>query len=224
MLWSEEEVEKFIEEVVPDLEKDEVLCVTLVARKKYANISRSVELLDKLIIKNKQSMLRKLRKFLRIEEGDYIDHKTGKPIPLKALAVYVDLCPKSCLKAITLWMKTAMEWQYQAIAGTLDLEIFKKLDTKWFSSVHKSNSRKPVAVVDVDKKYLLNAPHPDWITETRGGYHLIYKEPSKETMRQLYLLSERYDFVELFRNQARTVIPGTIQGGFKVRRIDPNDS
>lgn len=220
LVWNWNLVEEFFEKVVPEPERDEVLIIMLAARKKYCSeISRSEEVLDKLIIEDKEIGLRKLRKFLRIEEGDYFDFKTRKQIPLSATAVYIDLYPKSCLKAIVEWNKLTHQWMYQAIVDEkFDLKVFKKLDAKWFSSLAKSSSRKPVRILDIDTKEVkVDIPRPDWITETRGGYHYIYKEPSKETMKHLVTLAQKYNFIETSWHQGLTVIPGTLQGGYKAK-------
>jgi len=174
--------------VVPELRDDEVLIAILCARRKYSNkISKSEEILDKCILKgDKESNIRRLIKFLRIEEGDYIDFKTGEPIPLEAMATYLDLYPKSTLKAISTWNKTVLQWMNDAIVNPeFDLRTFRKIDTKLFSSIAKSNSRKPVRILDVDDQSLdqyfdAGLPEPDWMTKTRGGWHLIYLTPTKE--------------------------------------------
>jgi hypothetical protein len=60
---------------------------------------------------------------------------------------------------------------------------------------------------------------PLWITETRGGFHVIL-EHSKENCRKIYELSRDYKQIENQSHQAQTPVPGTLQGGFLVKRFE----
>jgi len=139
------------------------------------------------------------------------------------MAAYLDLYPKSTLKAISTWNKTVLQWMSDAIINPeFELRVFRKIDTKLFSSIAKSNSRKPVRILDVDDQNLeqyfeAGLPEPDWITKTRGGWHLIYltptKEKEKEVSKELYEKSKDFERIEIQWHQGQTVIPGTLQGG-----------
>jgi len=228
LLVNEKLLKKWFEYVVPELQEDEVLIGILCARRKYSDkISRSEEILDKIILKgDKETNLRRLRKFLRIEEGDYIDFKTGDSIPIEAMAVYLDLYPKSILKAISIWNKTVLQWMSDAIVNPeFELKTFRKIDTKLFSAIAKSNSRKPVRILDVDDEEVFHyfekgLPEPDWMTRTRGGWHLIYftptKEKEKEVSKELYEKAKNFELIEIQWHQGQTVMPGTLQGGVEV--------
>lgn len=228
LIYNKKLLREWFDYIVPELQNDEVLIGILCARKKYSDkISRSEEILDKVILKSdKDSNIRRLTKFLRIEEGDYIDFKTGEPIPLEAMVAYLDLYPKSTLKAISTWNKTVLQWMSDAIINPeFELRVFRKIDTKLFSSIAKSNSRKPVRILDVDDQNLeryfgKGLPKPDWVTRTRGGYHLIYftptKEKEREVSKELYEKSKNFDLIEIQWHQGQTVIPGTLQGGVEV--------
>ena len=230
LVYDKQKIREWIEKVVPEPEGDEVFIAIICARKKYSPIiSRSEEMLDKVILKgDKSSIFRRLCKFLRVEEGDYIDFNTKEPIPLEAMVAYFDLYPRSTLKAISPWFKTINQWLYDAITNPeFDRATFRKIDTKLFSAIAKSNSRKPVRVVDIDNKDIIDeilplVPKPDWITETRGGYHLIYQVTNSEMLKELgktfhELVAGKYKgIIEIQWHHAQTVIPGTIQGGFKV--------
>jgi len=230
LIYDKRLIKEWIDEVVPEPEGDEVFIAILCARKKYSPaISRSEEMLDKVILKgDKSAIYRRLCKFLRVEEGDYIDFNSKKSIPLDAMVVYFDLYPKSTLKAISPWFKTINQWLYDAINNPeFNRATFRKIDTKLFSAIAKSNSRKPVRVVDIDNKdkiydVLPLVPEPEWITETRGGWHLIYQVTDKNRLKELgkiyhELVSKEFKgVIEIQWHQAQTVIPGTMQGGFKV--------
>ena len=232
LIYDRQQMTDFFESIVPELQDDEILTVILCARKKYSDrVSRSEEILDKCFLKsNRQSNIRKLVRFLRVEEGDYVDFKTGEPIPLSAMVAYIDLYPKSTIKALSEFNKTIHQWLFDAITNPeFDKTTFRKIDTKLFSAIAKSNSRKPVRIVDVDDKSLLpellpKVPQPDWITETRGGYHLIYRAEDREQLRTIgetfhNLLKVYKGRIEMQWHQGQTVVPGTLQGGFEVRKF-----
>ena len=231
LVYDRKLLEEWYDAVVPELQDDEVLIAILCARRKYSDkISRSEEMLDKCILKgSKEANIRRLIKFLRVEEGDYVDFKTGEPIPLEAMVAYLDLYPKSCLKAVSTWNKTVLQWMSNAIVNPdFELRTFRKIDTKLFSSIAKSNSRKPARIVDIDDQNLdkyYGLPKPDWITKTRGGYHLIYLTPTKEKEREvskeLYEKSKDLGLVEIQWHQCQTVIVGTLQGGVEIKGWRP---
>jgi len=226
LVWNRQLIKKFADEVLVDLEGDEVYSVVLVARKKYCSrLARSQEMLDMLVVKRKEDFVRKVCRFLRIEEGDYIDFKTGEPIPLESMACYVDIYPKSCIKAGLELNKLFLNWLVERGNNPeFDDKVFTKLNTKLFASIHKSNSRKPHKIVDIDTKDFDFSTLPRsraWITETRGGYHVIYLTPDSDTIKELVdFRKSSPESVEFAWHQGQTVIPGTLQGGFKVRLYD----
>lgn len=225
LVWNIDYLIDFRDIVLPDLVNDEVFVAVLVARKKYCKtLPRSEEILDLRIIKRKEDFVRKIRRFLRVSDVDFLD-KNGNYIPKTAMAAYIDIYPKSCLKALKEFNDLIKNWMYDAIyTKDFPLELFRKIDTKLKSSIHKTNSRKPHKIVDIDSKdESLIKSLPDgrrWITETKNGFHVIYLNPDSELMKELHQFRQAHknsDVYEFQWHQGQTVIPGTLQGGFAVR-------
>jgi len=229
LIKSQKGMRHFLDFVLPELKNDEVFTVILAARKKYSSlISRSSEMLDKLIIKTNDidRIICKLRKFGAVEKV-YTDYNTGDFIPLEPMVMYIDLHPKSIIKALSFYFhKEVDEMMYNSIASNdFDLKQFRKVDTKLFSAISRSSDRKIYAILDFDAKDIdflrdildLKGIAPIWITETRGGYHAIFNY-SKEVARSVYELSSEHSKVEMQHKTALTPIVGTLQGGFRVRK------
>ena len=231
MLFVDEKAyREFHETVFPNLQDDEVVICMIVARKKYApEITRSEEMLDKLILKTDSVdfVISKLRKFGFVDDV-YLMYKSNDYIPPKAMAMYIDLFPKSAIRAYNVFCKDINQWMYDAIKNPeFERKNFRKLDTKIFSALARSNSRTPVRIMDVDVKdeFFLEGVlkeaklEPLWITETRGGFHVIV-ESTKENCRKIYELSRKYNVIENQSHQAQTPVVGSLQGGFLVKKYE----
>ena len=141
-------------EIVPKLEDDEVLICILAARKKYAPIAKSEEMLDKLILKTNDvdRAIGKLRKFGFVDRV-YLEFNTMNWLPKEAMAMYIDLHPKSTIKAFSLFQQDIMKWIFDKINNPdFNSKTFRKLDTKLFSALARATSRRPYYLVDVDVK------------------------------------------------------------------------
>ena len=226
-------LEDFFRKVLVPLEKDEVYIALIVARKKYG-ASRSEEMLDKLVLKRSdpEYLVRKFQKFCNVENC-YLDRNTGEPIPPESMAVYIDLTPRSAMKAYRDFINSVERWSSQLtnllLNGNLDeaervLKNFRRLDTKLFSSLAKSPATSPYRIVDIDEKSsallkkVLGAlkEHVVWVTETRGGYHVIVRN-NRDTGIIFHEVLRGLDKVELqFGKRLMTPLPGTMQGGFMV--------
>jgi len=224
MLRNENLFKQFIKKMIPELERDEVIIGLLAARKKYApEISRSAEIVDKIIVKRKEDVFRKFRRFMRVEKGDYIDFKTGNPIPVDAMVCYIDLNPRSSMRALNLFQKEMNDWVIEAALSEFDLSHFRKLDTKVFSALARRVSRRMYFLVDIDdqnpERYLDMLPKPLWITQTRGGFHLIY--PShREIKAEIFNAVSEHDLEVEVQRDTQTPVPGSLQGGVEVKRFE----
>lgn len=115
---------------------------------------------------------------------------------------------------------------------------FKRFQSVWLSEVHKSSAgRPPYFLIDVDSK---NEELLNWVesimgehliarVHTRNGYHLIY--PNTKKLRAIAytniikeapkkvseILGEWDNTVIEIKKETMTLIPGTLQGGFKVK-------
>lgn len=117
------------------------------------------------------------------------------------------------------------------------LKKFNKTHVIFFSELHKSGKYTYI-VIDIDEKnveYLRNIINiirintnskPQFVSETRNGFHIIYEKHSllmeflHRDFRQ-YLISNNIplDKVEV-KKKPMTPVPGTLQGGFLVRKIE----
>ncbi len=234
LIENETETINFINKVIKPLENDEVYLTLLCARKKYcASITSSEEVLNREIIRSNDinKILRKFKKS-SIVEGIYTN-KNDNEIPKDAMALYILLDPRSTLKAYTEFNKIINEWMSEDLRNSntileRDLSLYRRIDLKLFSAIHKSRSRPLYFIVDIDKKdeELLNfaisfesiKPYIKWISETHGGYHIIL-ERNDITGKYIYSLqSNHLPYIEILK-EPMTPIPGTLQGGFLVKEI-----
>jgi hypothetical protein len=233
MLADLSEVRRFYHFVVPYLKDHECLLLLLAARKKYCpTLARSEEVVAREVIRDNDwsKFKRKVKKITNVE-GIYVD-KNGNEIPKEAFALYILLDPRDAVYA---WIKFQEEtnklfWQSYKNDKSALYQL-KKLDVRWFSVLHRTPSRKLYWLIDVDGKNenLLDSllkwldDHVIWVSETRGGYHIIV-HCNHETQRILFRerLTEKFKDVELHK-QVLTPLPGTLQGGFAVRGVLQNE-
>lgn len=221
----------FLTKTLIPLENDEVFLAFLAARKKYCpTLSHSYEIISRLVIResNVEEILKKLRRMALV--GDYTD--LGQPIPTNSFALYIDLNPKSTLRAIRLFKHEVDAQLYTAIVSRVpDYNYFKKVDVKLFSALHRSDApRHPFWCIDMDQKDLsilhdtLNFVEKEnvaWISETHGGYHLIIKR-NEATGKKLFGkgLPKNLKGKAEVKKEATTPVPGTLQGGLLVKPVE----
>jgi len=225
LVWDCDQIKEFVEKALPKLEKDEVFIMMLCARKKYCSeLKRSEEgLCQKVIRTNDPKIV--TQKIEQITSSPYF--QDGEKIPQKAMAVYIDPNPKSTIKAFSTFVKETMNQVY-SLTQNQDESVynyFRKLDVRLFSAIHRSTSRRWCWIIDVDKKdqSLLHeiltklGENTIWVTETRGGYHVLVRA-TKTAGKIIFTEIVKVQDVEI-QKEAMTPIPGTIQGGFKVRKV-----
>lgn len=234
LIKDEQETINFIHKVIKLLENDEVYLTLLCARKKYCDtITSSEEILSREIIRHNDvdKILRKFKKS-SITEDVYVD-KNNNVIPEEALALYVLLDPRSTLKAYGEFNKSINEWMLNNLRDsntvlTQNLSLYRRIDLKLFSAIHKSRSRPIYFIIDIDKKDsdLLNSiisvdsikPYIIWISETHGGYHVILHRNNITGGYIHNLQRNQLKDIEILR-EPMTPIPGTLQGGFSVKEV-----
>lgn len=220
------EVKDFVERVLTRLENDEVYILLLNARKKYCPIelSRSEEVMGRELIRdnNPNKILRKIKKISCVD-GIYVDRNTLKDVSLDCMALYVLLDPRSTLKGYGEFIEDINKWIYESFKGeSKNLELYRRLDVKLFSAIHKNRSRGLYFIVDIDKKdeaildrvVNLLKGHIRWISETHGGFHVII-DRDDEAGTIIYKNIVGMEYVEILKDPM-TPVPGTLQGGFKV--------
>jgi len=114
------ELEKFYNEVMPRLTKDEVYFVSLSARNKYLTKEEHdelqlgrTEMFSRSIVRNDSfdRLVRTLRKY-ETADGSYVT-KNGSNIPSKSVVCYFNINPSSALKAYTEFNHVMAEYMYE---------------------------------------------------------------------------------------------------------------
>jgi hypothetical protein len=230
ILINEKIARAFIEKTVPPLKNDEVLVALLSARRKYdPALSASQEILAREIIRDNdvEKIIQELRKLSTV--GFYLDR--GKPISQTAFAMYIDLNPKSILKAFALFNREINNLLYEGIiTKNADYQTLKHIDLKLFSAIHRGNARtRPFWCLDIDKKdftllkelvAILGKQNVPWVSETCNGFHLIVER--NETTGELLFkegLPLTIKSVVTINKEPTTPVPGTLQGGVLVKQV-----
>lgn len=229
LIYDISETKDFLNRVLASLEDDEVYLILLNSRKKYCpgELSRSEEVLGREIIRDNDvnKILRKIKKISCVDNV-YVDRNTLRPISTECFALYFLLDPRSTLKGYSEFISDINKWIYESFKGEPNLELYRRMDVKLFSAIHKNRSRPLYRVIDIDKKdedildkitSLLkgNIRH---IIETHGGYHITV-DKSNDTGKIIYeKISGRMEHVEIL-DEPMNPIPGTLQGGFEVKGV-----
>lgn len=226
LIYDVNEIDDFINKVLVPLEDDEVYLLLLNTRKKYCpdELSRSEEVLGREITRDNDidKIIRKIRK-IACTDGVYVDRNTLRPVHINCMALYILLDPRSTLKGYGEFIEDINKWIYESFKGeSKNLELYRRIDIKLFSAIHKNRSRGLFFIVDIDKKddaildkvtdLLKN--HIRWVSETHGGYHVIVTK-NDATGTIIYKNIAGMEYVEILKDPM-TPMPGTLQGGFKV--------
>lgn len=226
------------------LVNDEVYLLMSQARRKYLGEEREH---IKRLLKHDPVIQ---RKFLRHQSVIYALQKTQQvygaakysfigdtltKIPQDIITIYLDVSPKSMLKGWNKMSKEYSDYYYNSlISDEPEWEKFRRMDVSFVSNIHKSNTRKIRYILDIDEKnwetlryfYDKFPEHVEWITETRGGFHLIFKTLDKKTRGMIgkylhtELTTEKLNELKTELNpNPMTVVCGTTQGGFLTKRI-----
>lgn len=229
LIYDVNEIKDFINKVLTPLEDDEVYLLLLNTRKKYCpeELSRSEEVLGRETIRDNviDKIIRKIRK-IACTNDVYVDRNTLKDVPLNCMAIYILLDPRSMLKGYGEFISNINKWIYESFKGESNLELYRRIDVKLFSAIHRSRSRSLYRVIDVDKKdenILYNVTsllegNIRHIMETHGGYHITV-DKNNETGKIIFeKINGHMEYVEIL-NDPMNPIPGTLQGGFEVKGI-----
>jgi hypothetical protein len=220
------ETREFVERILMKLVDDEVYILLLNARKKWCpHLSRSEEIMYRDVIRDNDlnGTLRKVKRISCVSGGIYVDRGTNKDIDTGCMAVYCLLDPRSTLKGYGEFIEYINSWIYDSFKGeSKNLELYRKMDIKLFSAIHKNRSRSLYFVIDIDKKDeaildKITGPlegHVRWISETHGGYHVIVGK-SYEAGMIIYPNMVGMEYVEVLK-EPMSPLPGTLHGGFKV--------
>lgn len=227
-------VESFIETLLKIPKDDQVYVAMLIARRKYGGgVTRSEETLDSCFLKHStyKEMIRRIKRF-EVSTECYVDKAKGTPIPQENYATYIHLRPKSMANALIELNGDIMKEMLEITRSPDRISRLRNVDRWLLSKVCKSGTGSKFTIVDVDNKLL----YPKvlklldyyklpirWITETRGGYHIIL--PSGPHLENFYkivapLFKEDFNSEVEILPEPITPICGTYQGGFLTRPVD----
>jgi len=224
---------QFVRKVIPDLTDDEVLYAYIQARRKYyPELNSHDPVIDRTLIRDNdfEAMVHKMHR-LRAISNTARDRKTGKIIPEYALTIYIDINPKSIDKGFTSFVSEFMNKQYAYRLDRGDKLVYKNPDIMLMANIHKSYSRKPYMIIDVDDKEIT----PDvidcieggivWVSETQGGHHIIIKNDNNDATNSFIEIRKRWsslirDKTIEFKRNCTTPVPGSFQNSFLVKEWD----
>ena len=226
------------------LQKDEIYMMLGGARKKYAKgnhaISTSHEIITRQMVRQHDyfkffyQAVRKTDALLNVS----IDKNTEKDFPKESHVIYISINPRSTIKAKGLCDEIMNHHYYTLLSneseqGRIDAyKQIKRFKVHYYSDLQKAPSNTKWRILDIDIKNeelinhlieIVNPKYIKFITETHGGYHIIYDRRANEYLmgqKLLKLFRDKYALktnqLEMFKDRL-TPIWGTEQGGFMVR-------
>lgn len=245
-IYDEDHLRQFLD-IFPELEKDEVLFVSLSSRTKYLTaeqkkkgivINRNEMFHRRWFSGDKEKLFSSLTKYIAgvkcasdvvndLEVDDYLlDFTTssGHPIPLNTVTVYVNINPSSMMKAASNLGSEMMKKMMST-----DYEWFIRLQSKLNTEVQKAKSRRELIDIDFDVsdfssveyflKYVKGTP-----IQTHSGYHVLIKKDDLDGINLGKIVSEtqgKFDNKEIIINSnAMIPLPGTYSGGKEITFVD----
>lgn len=191
-----------------------------------------------------------IRKILRLHVPVecYLD-SNNNPISNQSLCMYALIQPKSQIKALSLTVKECMDKLSDNEPPTNVLNLFKKnigknigknicdaLGDKYRQIDLDTKQHDQLAETIKTLKLSGVIPYIKTITETKGGYHIIYIKNESIGYKWLYKLTVTSKFKKIshdgkeitdnwfsITNQPLVVVPGTFQGGFQTKIVDTDD-
>jgi len=226
IITDEQKLIEFID-YLPDLNRHETYYLCLFARNKYCKHVKHISS-DKAQLKrfvtNKERMFNKIKQ-LEIEIDNYYQFRNGDKviIPQEALALYININPRSQRKAI---VPTIEKYLKLYDTGDSGYNIVQEA----ISCIQKSKSRNCFFNVDFDVEkecidkikqelaLILNVEAYD-IVETRGGFHVLVKIAEiKEQFIKNWYLNMTILGPEMLKDSMLPVV-GCYQGGFTPKFI-----
>lgn len=239
IIYDPVQVLDFLRKFIPD---DETLSISfkIFARRKYNSaLPDSEYILNRTFIPGGTSAESAMRKLWRqhVPVGSYVD-KNDVAIPPDSMCAYAVLKPKNPLRALSSTMKQCMD---DVCEGKRTRNPYGLLNTIMAKPESDAIGGPKYTQIDLDTKdpehirvtceVLDSTGVSDAIvsiTETHGGYHIVYiKSKTIDSHRlhefKLTTVFEKTsndgkivkDYWFSQTNQPLVVIPGTIQGGFK---------
>jgi hypothetical protein len=207
----------FVYNFLPELEKNQMYYLALLARQKYSSprISLKESLVTSFVVSTKEDMVRQIKRLeIPSDNFGYVAKDGYTFLREDALALYVLLNPRDTRKATANLIKKSTDL-------FLTNSNFNRVSSSVISEIHKSPIKnKPFIIFDIDRK---NQDDLDYVSEntnnfhkileTKNGYHIILKKEdishfkSKFWYTNLTAISDNYGDIMI-------PIPGCRQGNF----------
>lgn len=199
IIYDENELKRFYDNVMPRLIDDEVYFVSLSARNKYLTEEERkrlalgrTEMFAKTIVRSDSfaRLLRTIRKY-ETNEGSYLT-KNGSYIPPKSIICYFNINPSSTLKAYKEFNATMNEYMYELAHNSLEnrnteniISRIKRMDDLMMICYQKNRGRKVYLDVDFDinkgdfhlVEYFCERMKQNnvkyFVVDTKSGYHVL---------------------------------------------------
>jgi hypothetical protein len=186
----------------------------------------------KAVIRNESQFLRKMI----AKNLESVFDKDGQVLPISSMSAYVTLNPRDVRTAAFKLQKELIDLFYRN-----DAVVMKLLDNLALKSYHTSPKKISRCVLDIDVESKDDATIKEiveflkpielvggifCVVETHGGYHVYIDLAKLEKDVRKYIFQDLKNiksdkFKEIIPNtDATVVIPGTLQGGFKVKFLD----
>lgn len=231
----EEMIRDFFDKL-PMLESGEVFLMLGAARKKYAkdcpDITASHEVVTReLVRENDYSKFISKAQKTRAKVLQSRDKNSGEKFPVKSAVTWINPNPRDTVRAYGQFTTKMDKYLVELVRSPSEEHSdnvghqFGRMATHLYSEVQKSPSRKPFSIADIDTKDKQIAidlatqlePYTSWVTETPGGYHVVYESEGNRIVYGEGLRNE-YDDVE-WQKDRLTHIWGVKNGGFKIREL-----
>jgi len=225
ILYNEELAQHYIHDILPELKKEEWFYVSLFSRKKYApDMVQSSDRaqLGRFIVNKKDHIIPKIKR-MEIPLGQY--ELSGKEVPQKSLALYIDPNPRCMKKAARILGKKC--WDLTDGGG---FNVVREA----LSAVQKSRGTAKFLVMDLDgstkhdvlgklRKAMRGIPNSNGklrFIETKNGYHVLMDiEQIDKQIRGMFIERLRWFGVVDKIGKTMNPLPGTLQGNFKTKII-----
>lgn len=213
------ELEYFIDNILPDLDRDECYYISLFARKKYSREliwSSDKSQLKRLTVSKKSDIINKLKQ-LEVAEGSYM--LSDRIATQDSLVVYIHVNPRSQVKAARFLAKRLMDLIVDDAHGF-------NVHQEALSSIQRSSGKKYYIDFDFDLDNKDEMPNimdkisevVNWdactFVETRGGFHCLVRLDKVEEEYKKSWYKGILDLGSDVNGDCMIPIPGTCQGGF----------
>ena len=248
LIQNKKQFEDFIDNFMPEFEKDEVYFISLSARNKYLTDEERIkyslgrtEMFGREVAKSKEELktytIKKLEATL-----NYRTTNNGSKIPEHALVMYININPSSMIKAYFQFQKE-MNRQIEEVFfanqnnKNPNYTFITRGQREFMNCIQKSSSRKYFIDIDCDSKdidiknfignKLIDEKAIFHIVQTQGGYHFLIIKKSLEgrkiDLNRICKDAEAMGAKEVSINSnAMIPVPGTLQAGKEVKLIYSN--